>query len=182
MNILAVDIGGSTRNGFCLMNTDTKEIIKHSYLMYDKKLTKLDHRKKILAEIQDYYYNNQVDAIIFEKINLYRGSRVSPLANILSLCRVQSMITDNMSDLLPIYEIPVKTWKSISLGSATAQKEDSIKMVKIKYPTIDLIIPKKRANAKVEYNHDLADAICIARAVAISPKKMLLEENRMNYK
>lgn len=182
MNILAVDIGGSTRNGFCLMNTETKEIIRHSYLMYDNKLTKLDHRKKILKEIQSYYHTNQVDAIIFEKINLYRGRRISPLANILSLCRVQTMIIDNMSDLLPIYEVSVKTWKAISLGKATAQKEDSIKMVKIKYPNIDLIVPKKRADAKVEYNHDLADAIMIARAVAINPRKMLLEENKMNYR
>lgn len=182
MNILACDIGGSTRNGFCLMDTETKEIMRHSYITFDKKLTKLDHRKKILAEIQDYFYNDQVDAMIFEKVNLFRGGRISPLNNIMSLCKVQCIIIDNMSDLLPIYEIPVKTWKAISLGSATADKEKSVEMVKIKYPTIDLIVPKKRANAKVEYNHDLADAIMIARAVAISPKKMLLEENKVNYK
>ena len=60
MNILALDIGGKTRNGFALMDTETKELIETSYILYDTKLTPLDHRKKILAEIQRYYYNKNI--------------------------------------------------------------------------------------------------------------------------
>lgn len=182
MNILALDIGGSTRNGFCLMDTDTKEIIRYSYITYDKKLTKLDHRKKILKEVQDYYYNNKVDAIIFERVNLYRGGRISPLANIMSLCKVQCTIIDNMSDLTPIYDTPVKSWKTISLGNGNAKKEDSVALVRRKYKEVDLLVPKKRKDAKIEYNHDLADAICIALAVAMQPKKLLKKDNEVTYK
>ena len=182
MNVLAMDIGGSTRNGFCLMDTKTKEIIKCSYITYDKKLTKLDHRKRILQEVQDYYYNYDIDAIVFERVNLFKGGRISPLANIMSLCKVQCTIIDNMSDLVNIYDVPVKSWKVISLNNGNAKKEDSISLVQTKYPDVDLNIPKKRKDAKPELNHDLADAICIAVAVSLQPKKIIKKENLVNYK
>ena len=183
MNILALDIGGKTRNGFALMNIETKELIETSYILYDTKLTPLDHRKKILAEVQRYYYNNQVDAIIFERVNLFRGGRVSPLANIMSLCKVQSIIIDNMSDIVDIYDVPVRTWKAISLESAKADKDDSIKMVEKLYPTIELKLPKykKKESDEFVYNHDLADAICIALAVAMDRKKIINKANMVNY-
>lgn len=184
MKILALDIGGKTRNGFALMDIETKELIETSYILYDTKLTPLDHRKKILAEVQRYYYNNQVDAIIFERVNLFRGGRVSPLANIMSLCKVQSTIIDNMSEIVDIYDVPVRTWKAISLESAKADKDDSIKMVEKLYPTIELKLPKykKKDSNEFVYNHDLADAICIALAVAMDDKKKIINKtNQVNF-
>ena len=183
MKILALDIGGKTRNGFALMDIETKELIETSYILYDTKLTPLDHRKKILAEVQRYYYNNEVDAIVFERVNLFRGGRVSPLANIMSLCKVQSTIIDNMSDIVDIYDVPVRTWKAISLGSAKADKDDSIKMVEKLYPTIELKLPKykKKESNEFVYNHDLADAICIALAVAMDKKKIINKTNQVNF-
>ena len=167
MNVLALDIGGKTRNGFALMNTETKELIRTSYITYDAKLTPLDHRQRILREVQDYYYNSDVDAVIFERVNLFRGGRVSPLANIMSLCKVQCTIIDTMSALCDIYDVPVRTWKAISLESAKADKDDSIELVQKLYPDIDLKVPKykKKESDEFVWNHDLADAICIALAV-----------------
>lgn len=184
MNILALDIGGKTRNGFALMNTDTRELIETSYIVYDTKLTPLDHRQKILKEVQRYYYNNSVDAIVFERVNLFRGGRVSPLANIMSLCKVQCTIIDTMSPLCDIYDVPVRTWKAISLESAKADKDDSIKMVQKLYPDIDLKVPKykKKESDEFVWNHDLADAICIALAVAMDDKKKIINKaNKVNY-
>jgi len=184
MNVLALDIGGKTRNGFALMDTESRELIKTSSIIYDNKLTPLDHRQKILQEVQSYYYYNEVDAIVFERVNLFRAGRISPLANIMSLCKVQCIIIDNMSDLVDIYDVPVRTWKAISLNSAKADKDDSVNLVQKLYPMVDLKVPKykKKESNEFIYNHDLADAICIALAVAMDNKKKIINKtNKVNY-
>ena len=184
MNILALDIGGKTRNGFALMNTDTRELIETSYIPYDTKLTPLDHRQKILKEVLRYYHCNDIDAIVFERVNLFRGSRISPLANIMSLCKLQCTIIDTMSPICDMYDVPVRTWKAISLESAKADKDDSIKTVQKLYPDIDLKVPKykKKQSDEFVWNHDLADAICIALAVAMDNKKKIINKtNKVNF-
>lgn len=180
MKILAIDIGGKTRNGFCLMDSETLEIIKSSYVVYDTKSTPWNHRQKILKEIKEYYLP-YADAIVFERINLFRGKGVSPLANITSLCKLQTTLIDNLSQLINIYDVPVKTWKCRVLSSGNATKEDSIKFVQEHYSYIDLEIPvySVKNPDKVIYNHDLADSICIAYAACRYPDIIL--KNIVNF-
>lgn len=180
MNILGMDIGGKTRNGFCLMN-DKEVILETSFIVYDNKQTPLDHRFKILSEVNRYLNNYDIKYILFERINLFRGRGVSPLANIISLCKLQTTLIDNLSDKVTISDIAVRTWKSKILGSGNATKEDSIQFVSRKYPNIDIKLPKykrKDPDAFI-YNHDLCDACCIANFGCRYPEEL---NSILNYK
>lgn len=171
MNVLGMDIGGKTRNGICLMDSESERIIKYSFIAYDSKRTPLDHRMKILREVENYINKYKVDYIVFERINLFRGKGVSPLANIISLCKLQTTLIDNLSESVSIADIDVRSWKSRILGSAKATKEDSVKYVSKKYPEVDLKIPKyvvKDPDA-FDWNHDLADSCLIALAAVRYP-------------
>lgn len=185
MNVLAIDIGGKTRNAFCLMEMETKKILHHSYIPYDNKNTPMAHRYKILNEIKENYLSKyNVDIIVFEKINLFVKGNISRLSGITSLCKLQTTLIDNLSDIVDMYAIDVRSWKSRSLGSAKATKEDSIEAVKEYYPDIDLEIMVTKKNRKreerieIELNHDLADAIMIAVAISIDDT---LLKHKMNY-
>lgn len=181
--VLGLDLGGSTRNGLCLMEKNTCNILRYSYIPYDSD-NKLSHRNRVLDEIISYLTEFGDDiAIVFERINLYRGGQQSKLSNIISLCRIQTTIINNLSTIVPIYDIAVKTWKSRELGGGNATKEDSINMVSSLYPDIDLDILVKHVRKPDEIikNHDLADAILIARACCEYPE-ILMEEHRLNFK
>lgn len=182
MNILGMDIGGKTRNGLCLMNSDSERIIKSSFIVYDSKGTPLDHRMRILKEVRSYINDYGVDYIVFERINLFRGQGVSPLANIISLCKLQTTLIDNLSDLVPIADVVVRSWKSRILGSAKATKEDALKYVSQKYPEIDLKVPKfvVKNPDPFEWNHDLADSVCISLYGCRNIRD--LEKNKVNFK
>lgn len=180
MNVLGMDIGGKTRNGFCLMN-DKEVVLETSFIIYDNKQTPLAHRSRILYEAKRYIENYKVDYLVFERINLFRGKGVSPLANIISLCKLQTTLIDNLSDKVIISDIAVRTWKSKILGNGNATKEDSIQFVLKKYPNIDIKLPKykrKDPDAFI-YNHDLCDAIAIAAACCKYPEDLL--KNKVNY-
>lgn len=181
MKILAIDIGGKTRNGFCLMSSKTLDIIRCSYIAYDTKSTPWNHRQRVLKEILNNYICYDIDAIVFERINLFRGSGVSPLSNILSLCKLQTTLIDNLSDIVNIYDVAVKSWKCRVLSSGNATKEDSIKFVEDNFPNVDLQIPNYSVKCpdKIIYNHDLADSICIAYAACTHPEEIL--KNKVNF-
>lgn len=181
MNILGMDIGGKTRNGICLMDSDSKEILKYSTIVYDNKSTPLEHRKKILNEVLLYIDEYGVDCLVFERINLFRGQGISPLANIISLCKLQTTLIDNLSDKLSIYDIMVKSWKSRILKSGNATKEDSVNLVRSRYPDVEtkIVIPHARKDDEIVDNHDLCDSICIALCCCRYPE---LLKNKLNYK
>lgn len=181
MNVLGIDIGGKTRNGFCLTNSKTEEIIEYSYITYDYKSTPLNHRFKILSEIERYMKNYQVDYVVFERINLFRGSGVSPLANIISLCKLQTTIIDNLSEKVKISDVAVKSWKSRILKNGNATKEDSINFVSLKYPDVNIKTSKGiKKTSEFVYNHDLCDAICIS--LYGCRNKDMLAKNLVNYR
>lgn len=165
MTVLGLDIGGKSRNGFCVMDSEYK-IKEYSYIQYDNSKTAYEHRIKINNEIERYLNKYNVDCILFEKVMLYRGQNVSPLANIMSLCRVQTSIIDKFSDRVDICEIPTRTWKSRVLGSAKADKNDAIDYVRNHYPDVNLeiLVEHKRKDNEIIINHDLADSICIGIA------------------
>ena len=165
------------------MERKTCKILRYSYIPYDSE-NKLSHRNKVLDEIISYLTEFGDDvAIVFERINLYRGGQQSKLANIISLCRIQTTIINNLSTFVPIYDITVKTWKSRELGSGSATKEDSVKMAHYLYPDVDLDILVKhvRKPDEIVKNHDLADAIMIARACCEYPE-IMMEEHKLNFK
>lgn len=170
MNILAVDIAGKARNGFALRNSDGD-------LLWWNTLPKLkenpvEHRRKIVKIIKECMEKYQVDVILYEKINLFRCSKIS-LPSILSLCKVQTSILDNFSDKATIIEIPVQSWKAMVLknyGGAHADKDSAVNWVidnEIEKRGLDIQITTEVGVRKVttEFNHDLADSIAMSYVI-----------------
>lgn len=180
MTVCGIDLGNKSRNGIAIYNHSTNNLIDYSYLQYDCKSTAYHHRKKILDQIHKYDNSYDIDYIVFEKVNLFRGKGVSPLANIVSLSYIQATIINEFSEYINISGVDVRTWKSRILGTAKATKEDSIKFVQEKYPYIDLKIPRfiKSNPDAFDWNHDLADAICIS----MFDDFKYLDKNIMNFK
>lgn len=163
-NIISVDIAGKARVGISCFNLQSKKLISYTSLSFDRKLSSREHRDKIIEGIYSLSDIEDLDAIIFERINLYRNSKIS-LPTILSLARVQTSIIDEFgSEACKIFDVNVQSWKAKVLGSRTATKEDAVQFVLTNYPrTRDLIrLPDDKKGRKV-YNHDLADAICIGK-------------------
>lgn len=187
MNILSVDIAGKARNGFALRNSD-------GTLLWWNTLPKgkekpVVHRQKIIEIMNECFNKFDVDIILYEKINLFRASKIS-LPSILSLCKVQTTILDNFSDRATILEIPVQSWKAMVLkgyGGAHADKESAINWV------IDNEINKRGLNIELttqvgvrkvttEFNHDLADAIAMSYVILCDKfhSEYLCEKSKYN--
>lgn len=181
MLVLGVDIGGSTRNAMTLMDSDSEKILKYSYVPFDSR-TKYDHRNKVLAEVLRYTSEYHIDKMIFEAIRLYRGGRVSPLANIISLSKIQTKFIDNLSDIVDMYDVQVQEWKANILSNRNADKYESIRYVEGFYPEVDLkIIEHHKRKGDVEViNHDLADSVCIALYGCRHLDKFN-DNNKLNY-
>ena len=163
-NIISVDIAGKARVGISCFNLQSKKLLNYSYLDFEKDITPREHRDRIIKGIQSLSDVEDLRAIIFERINLYRNSKIS-LDSILSLARVQTSIIDAFgSEDCKIFDVNVQSWKSRVLGSRSATKQDSVNWVLANYPrTRDMIcLPDDKKGNKV-YNHDLADAICIGK-------------------
>jgi len=185
MFILGIDIGGKTRNGFALIDSENGNLIKYSDIPYDKKGTPLLHRQKIVQEINEYLSEYKVDNIVFERINLFRGGFNSRLSSIVSLCKVQTSIIDNFSDKVIISETDVRHWKSLVFGNGNAEKEDALKYVKTFYPEVNLKIdrkPTKKDPSTYIENHDLADAVCIATYGVKNINELNDADHKVNYK
>lgn len=130
------------------------------------------HRQKIIQIMNECFDKFKVDIILYEKINLFRSSKIS-LPSILSLCKVQTSILDNFSDRATIIEIPVQSWKAMVLkdyGGAHADKESAINWVidneiNKKGLDIELTIEVGVRKVTTEFNHDLADAISMSNVL-----------------
>ena len=101
MNILAIDIAGKNRNGFALRNSNGNLLWWNT--LPKKREDPVVHRQKIVEIINECFEKYKVDIILYEKINLFRASKIS-LPSILSLCKVQTTILDNFSDKATIME------------------------------------------------------------------------------
>ena len=164
MNILAIDIAGKNRNGFALRNSNSNLLWWNT--LPKKREDPVVHRQKIVEIINECFEKYKVDIILYEKINLFRASKIS-LPSILSLCKVQTTILDNFSDKATIIEIPVQSWKAMVLknyGGAHADKDSAINWVienEIDKHNLDIPIQVEVGVRKkvTEFNHDLADAI-----------------------
>lgn len=179
-----IDLGLHTRTGLALMDTNTAELIDTRTMVADNSIEPSKFRKRIVEEIEfDWLQKHKIDCIVFESINLFRGQGVSPLKNILSLCKLQTTIVDSLSDYCEIYSVDVRSWKSRAFGSAKADKDDAIRLVRGRYPQVDLEIKTYRPRKKITeitYNHDLADAICIGFAIH-RDKEVLKPKNSLRY-
>ena len=184
MIVLGIDLGNKSRNSIAVVDKDL-QLLDYARHMYDGSCSVWQHRKNICKQIQDYidkYHLTKDDYIVFEKINLFVGSRISRLDNITSLAFIQATIINEFSEQISISEVNVQTWKSKVLGSRSATKEDSVNYVEEHYPQVDLdvIIPHKRKEDEHVKDNDTADSVCIGIYGQIAdPKK--LKENIVNY-
>lgn len=184
MIVLGIDLGNKSRNAIAVVN-ESHQLLDYSCQLYDGSISVLEHRKNICNQIQEYinkYNLTKDDYIIFEKINLFVGSRVSKLANITSLAFIQATIINEFSDKITIVEVNVQTWKNTVLGSRSATKEDSVNYVEKNYPKVDLdvfVLHKCKADEIVK-NNDLSDAVCIGVFGHIGDKKKIID-NIVNY-
>ena len=156
MNILAIDIAGKNRNGFALRNSNGNLLWWNT--LPKKREDPVVHRQKIVEIINECFEKYKVDIILYEKINLFRASKIS-LPSILSLCKVQTTILDNFSD---------KVLKNY--GGAHADKDSAINWVienEIDKHNLDIPIQVEVGVRKkvTEFNHDLADAIAMSYVI-----------------
>jgi len=181
MITLGIDIGGKTMNGFAVTEKDI--LLESSFIPYNDDEPPLKHRDKLVIEISRLLSLHNVDSILFERIKLYRGRFVSPLANITSLCKVQCAIITNFSDLANIAEVDVRSWKAEILGGVTTDKKESILYAVNKYnPNLDVPNPIKRNPGRMKQSDDIADAICISDYAQLHPELFRTDsENRVNY-
>ncbi len=147
MNYMAIDIGGSTRNGIAIVD-DLEHLIFSCNIPKDSKVSRGEHRRNVSAVIRTLCLKYDTKVIGLERIRLHRGSHISKLSSIVSLSKITGAIIDNCCDICNIYDYAVITWKSKILGNKSATKDDSVNYIKYKY--------------KIEVCHDEADAICCA--------------------
>lgn len=183
--IIGIDLGNKSRNCIVVMDYNYK-IHEYSSLTYDsKKTTPYEHRQKICKQIHEYikkYNLTKNDWLLFEKISSFMHGYRSKLNNITSLAFIQATIINEFSNLISISEVAVVSWKAKILNNMSGTKEDAIDHVEKNYPEInlDIIEYHKRKGDIIVKNHDLADAICIAKyGNLINESK--LKENLVNY-
>lgn len=187
--ICGVDIAGKARNGFSVRD-ENGNLLYWNYLVYDTKGTPVEHRRKIVKLLEELYDKYKFDIILYEQVNLFRRGLIN-LSSIESLVKVQTTILDNFSDKCKIIEIPVRSWKAMILKDyhgANSDKEDAINWVidneidKHNKP-IDLLIetggPRKQY---LEFNHDMADAICQSAVITCEKfiKEYLCDKSKYN--
>lgn len=183
--IIGIDLGNKSRNCIVVMDSNYK-IHEYSSFTYDsKETTPYEHRQKICKQIHEYiekYNLTKNDWLLFEKISSFMHGYRSKLNNITSLAFIQATIINEFSNLISISEVAVVSWKAKILSNMGGTKEDAIDHVKTYYPEInlDIIEHHKRKGDIIVKNHDLADAICIAKyGNLINESK--LKENLVNY-
>lgn len=147
MFILALDIGGATRNGWAIID-EKEKLIDHGHVDFGKKSTKGEHRRYISSFVKDLVLDYKIDLVVVERVRLFRGQNISKLSNIESLSRLVGAITDKIYNLCPIKDIEVRTWKSKILNNISKDKTYSVNFVLNQY--------------NIEVVHDEADAICLA--------------------
>ena len=184
MIVLGIDLGNKSRNAIAVVD-ENHNLLDYNRQKYDGSITVWQHRKNICSKIQEYideYHLTKEDYIIFEKINLFVGNRISKLVNITSLAFLQATIINDFSDKISISEVNVQSWKAKVLGSRSATKEDSVNYVEKNYPQVDLdiLIPHKRKEDEIIKDNDLSDSICIGVYGHIVDKKTL-NDNLVNY-
>ena len=181
--VLGIDLGGSSSNSLCLFDNKLNNIIAYNTISRNASKSNLEHRLKIIDAIKEISAFG-IDILIFESIRLFSYGHIQ-MQTILSLNKVQTTIINEFSDCFDIYQVDVRAWKSRVLGSAKADKNDSIRYVLNRFgDRVDLIdkIEKPRKHETVlELNHDLADSICISTCLS-KDCSILQEKNKMNFK
>lgn len=145
--LMAIDIGGASENGITIMN-EREQILHYESVKFNKSLGKGHHRREISKHISFLVDTYNVQRILVERVNLFRGDSVSKLANIESLSRLVAGITDATYDRCQIYDVAVKSWKAQVLGNTSKDKQFAINYVKLLY--------------KLDVSEHVADSICIA--------------------
>ena len=164
-NIISIDIAGKSTAGISCFNSSSGKLLECISIKFEKGSTPRLHRQKINCTIENMIdTHGSLKAIIFERINLFRNSKIA-FQSILSLARAQTSIIDKFgSEDCKIFDVNVQSWKSTILGNRSATKQDAVDFVLSSYPQIRSQLELK-VNKKGEqvYDHDLADAICIGR-------------------
>lgn len=181
--ILAIDIGGATRNGVALFNNKTKQLVEYKTVRRIDAKTNLEHRMNLVNAIKEINNKYPIDIMIFESIRLFSYGHIQ-LPTILSLEKVHTTLINEFSDKFDIYQVDVRSWKAKVLGTAKADKITSVNYVKKLYPDINIIdeiVKPKKHEIVLEINHDLCDAIAISHLL-IYDYDCLLDKNKLNYK
>lgn len=182
MIVIGCDLGNKSRNSLVVMD-ENRKVLEYSRIKYDSSSTTvLQHRRNICNCIREYIEKYKPDYILFEKINLFVGSHVSKLNNIVSLAFLQCTIINEFSESIGISEINVQSWKALVLGNRNATKDDSVRFVRERYPEINLDILEKHKTVpdKTIVDNDTADACCIAIAALMKGEEWL-KNNSVNF-
>lgn len=185
MITIGIDLGNKSRTGIAVMSSDNYTLLHHEYTVYNQQeyRSPLAYRMHICDRIMSCISNYDADYLLYERINLFKGGGISPLANIISMCKLQTTIINNLSEEITICDVDVRSWKSKVLGSGNAGKDASIDFVHREYPDVDLNIivnhPRKKITETI-INHDLADSICIARASIILGEDWM-DKHKVNF-
>lgn len=182
-NILGVDLGGASRNGLALTDNINHKLLTYKTIRRVDSKNNLMHRKKVIEEINNINNEFGIDIILFESVRLFHHGNIQ-MNSIKSLIKMQTTIINEFSDICPIYAIDVRSWKAKVLGNGNAKKEDSVFLIKHKYPEVNLLDeinhPLKQ-EIELSINDDLADAICISNSLRFD-YDILLTKNKQNYK
>lgn len=138
MKVLGIDLSTTTAIGFCQLS------------LYELSGVSIDLGRykshKVRRRIVRYYLSQfDPDFVILEKVRLFHKGFIN-VDVIKRLGGLTYLIIDSFD--CPIYEIDVRSWKSVILGKANSDKNLAINYVYKKYG--------------VWTNDNLADAICIA--------------------
>lgn len=143
--ILGIDFS-TARVGLAVMDAKGK-IFNCDTFDLSKTKSHKERRKILVKRANEFIHDYACNVVIIEKVRLFHHGFIS-LATIERLVQMSGAIIDGCP--VPVYSIDTRSWKKAVLGSAKATKDDSVAYVNRVY--------------QMEVNHDLADAICIARA------------------
>lgn len=181
--VLGIDMGTSGRSGLALWDSNANSILEYATISRHNSKTNLEHRQNVLKAIHKINEKYPIDILIFESVRLFSYGHIQ-MGTILSLCKMQTTIINEFSDKFDIYQVDVRSWKARVLGTAKADKNESVRYVQNKYSHINLldeIVKPIKKEIVLEINHDLADACTISECLKYD-YSILQDKNKMNYK
>jgi len=151
VRVLGID-ASTVSCGFAIV--DGKQLLQWRHLPLKGSQTHKERRRLVALRCMKLEAKYKPDLIAIERLRLFHRGMIK-FETIVALASLWAIISDAVS--VPTFTVPTQTWKRVVLGRGNATKDDSVAWVKREYG--------------IDVNHDVADAICIARfgLLAASP-------------